>query len=216
MFLQSWWNSYYILQPAFATSLFDCISLNTRFDSHIDARLLFTLSWSNSSNRLFHHFSKHSCVASHLLHFFQPFQYIFHPFANLSLTASARNILSQWLFWGSTSNSTQSFIQHRCFFSDRSETWMLIVPVFLALAATLPIGPGQTQVERQKMRTACSPNSIHLVRSLQSSISCWQDATLDDVTSTLGRDQFFVYTLFGENQTSQKVGQTSWFFKFPV
>jgi hypothetical protein len=93
---------------------------------------------------------------------------------------------------------------------------MLIVPVFLALAATLPIGPGQTQVERQKMRTACGPNSIHLVRSLQSSISCWQDAALDDVTSTLGRDQFFVCTLFGENQTSQKVGQTSWFFKFPV
>lgn len=114
MFLQSWWNSYYILQPAFATSLFECISLNTRFDTHIDARLLFTLSWNNSSNILFHHFS--NCVASHLLHFFQPFQHIFHPFANLSLTASARNILSQWLFWGSTSNSTQNFIQHRWFF----------------------------------------------------------------------------------------------------
>ena len=45
---------------------------------------------------------------------------------------------------------------------------------------------------------------IHLGRSLQSFISCWQDATLDDVTSTLGRDQLLFTVHFSENTRHHK------------
>ena len=150
---------------------------------------LFTLSWNNSSNRLFNNFSQHSCVASPLLHFFQPFQQ----------TCSWQHLLATFCLSGcfgavrltppKVSFSTGEILPSLRNLNVNCASFFCTCCCPANLARP---NPSRKTRDEDSLR---SELYIHLARSLQSSISCWQDAALDDVTSTLGRDQFFVYTL---------------------